>query len=196
MSDMADAIMDAAEHRIRLGGFGGFSFRELAADVGVKSSSVHYHFPTKERLVATVVRRYTDRVSEQIDKALAASLDPVKAWTAAFRWTLHSTELMCPATVLGAARHDLPAEVGVAVNHFFEMCLRKMRASGLADEKAAALLATITGALVVSTALDDRDYYDRATADLLRTSRRKRGDSASGSSNAAASAKSRQTSLR
>jgi TetR/AcrR family transcriptional repressor of nem operon len=59
MNAMAESIMDAAERRIRLGGFNGFSFREVAADVGVKSSSVHYHFPTKERLAAAVVHRYT-----------------------------------------------------------------------------------------------------------------------------------------
>ena len=47
MNEIAAAIMDAAERRMRIGGFNGFSFREIAADVGVKSSSVHYHFPTK-----------------------------------------------------------------------------------------------------------------------------------------------------
>ncbi len=57
ISDVKTAIMDAAERRMQLGGFGGFSFREIAADVGIKSSSVHYHFPTKEDLAAAVIRR-------------------------------------------------------------------------------------------------------------------------------------------
>ncbi|MBV8188991.1 MAG: TetR family transcriptional regulator, partial [Alphaproteobacteria bacterium] len=34
MSDMKTAILDAAEKRIQAGGFGGFSFREIAEDVG------------------------------------------------------------------------------------------------------------------------------------------------------------------
>ena len=54
MSEAATEIMDAAERRMRIGGFNGFSFREIAADAGVKSSSVHYHFPTKEKLAAPV----------------------------------------------------------------------------------------------------------------------------------------------
>ena len=33
--EVSVAIMDAAERRIRLGGFNGFSFREIAADVGM-----------------------------------------------------------------------------------------------------------------------------------------------------------------
>lgn len=48
MTDTSNAIMDATEERIRQGGYSGFSFREIAADVGVKSSSVHYHFPIKK----------------------------------------------------------------------------------------------------------------------------------------------------
>ena len=71
MSDMKTAILDAAERRIQAGGFGGFSFREIAEDVGIKSSSVHYHFPTKEDLAAEVVRRWADRTSENIDREFA-----------------------------------------------------------------------------------------------------------------------------
>src|SRR6476661_5042238 len=101
MSEVAHDIMDAAERRMRIGGFNSFSFREIAADVGVKSSSVHYHFPTKEKLAAAVIHRYTDEVAELIDKELATDADPAKVWTRAFRGTLHSAERMCPCTVLG-----------------------------------------------------------------------------------------------
>lgn len=167
MTDMANAIMDAAERRIRLGGFGGFSFREIASDVGVKSSSVHYHFPTKENLVAAVVNRYSDWVVEQIDKGMAVEADPIKVWTAAFRTNLHSKALMCPATVLGAGRHDLPPEVAEAVTRFFQMCRLKLVESGLKAKEADAFLAEITGALVVATALNDPNYYDTATAAVL-----------------------------
>ena len=73
MSDMKVAIMDAAERRIQQGGFGGFSFREIAADVGIKSSSVHYHFPTKEDLAAAVIRRWAEYTSELIDKELGST---------------------------------------------------------------------------------------------------------------------------
>src|SRR6185369_12159145 len=111
MSDAATAIMDSAERRMRLGGFSGFSFREIAADVGIKSSSVHYHFPTKEALAAAVVRRYVERVSEEIDGDVETEKDPVKLWTKAFRRSSTSAKTMCPCVVLGAASQDLPSEV-------------------------------------------------------------------------------------
>lgn len=168
VNDNAVAIMDAAERRMRVGGFGGFSFRELAADVGVKSSSVHYHFPTKENLAAAVIRRYTQRVEAAIDKAYEASLDPLVVWPTAFRRSLQSDGRMCPVTVLGAAFNDLPPEVASEVRAFFTMCLRKIVASGLAPDAAAELLSTITGALILANALGDVGAYDSATRKLLR----------------------------
>jgi TetR/AcrR family transcriptional regulator, transcriptional repressor for nem operon len=168
MSDVSISILDSAERRIRAGGFSGFSFREIAADVGVKSSSVHYHFPTKEALAAAVIHRYTDFVSELIDKQLEAEPNPVKVWTKAFRGTLHSDVRMCPATVMGAASGDLPAEVAKEVQRFFRMCLDKLMEEGLSQKEAAEFLATITGALVVANAMDDKALYDRATTERLK----------------------------
>lgn len=167
MGDVATAILDAAERRIRKGGFNGFSFREIAADVGVKSSSVHYHFPTKENLAAAVVHRYTDYVSDLIDRELAANPKPIEVWTKAFRGTLHSVDRMCPCAVLGASAQDLPPEVAAEVKRFFSKCLEKLVAEGLAPEKASEVLSTIVGALVVANSLNDLDAYDRATRELL-----------------------------
>lgn len=53
--------MDEAESRIRIGGYKGFSFRDIAEAVSVKSASVHHHFPTKEALVLAVTERYHAR---------------------------------------------------------------------------------------------------------------------------------------
>jgi TetR/AcrR family transcriptional repressor of nem operon len=168
MSDIAAAIMDAAERRMRLSGFYGFSFREIAADVGVKSSSVHYHFPTKEKLAAAVIHRYTDEVAEFIDKEAETAPDPVSLWTGAFRGTLCSEERMCPCAVLGAVSKDLPRGLAAEVRRFFKMCLDKMMAAGLSESGSSGLLATITGALVVANALNDVGAYDRAAEGLMR----------------------------
>jgi TetR/AcrR family transcriptional repressor of nem operon len=168
MNENAIAIMDAAERRIRMGGFNGFSFREIAEDVGVKSSSVHYHFPTKEALAAAVIRRYTKEVAEIIDRGFETETDPVKVWTRAFRGTMYSEDRICPCAVMGAASQDLPPEVAAEVKGFFKMCLDKLVERGLSLDSASELLATITGAMVVANALDDLSHYDRATCELMR----------------------------
>lgn len=168
MKDVKTAIMDAAERRMQAGGFGGFSFREIASDVGIKSSSVHYYFPTKEDLAAAVVHRWTEYTSKAIDRELEKNPDPVRVWTKAFRGTAMSKGRMCPCTVLGAASRDLPREVAKEVKGFFKMCLDKLVAESLSPARAIELLSTITGALVVANALGDPLAYDRATDALLR----------------------------
>jgi TetR/AcrR family transcriptional repressor of nem operon len=168
MTEMKTAIMDAAERRMQAGGFSGFSFREIAEDVGIKSSSVHYHFPTKEDLAAAVIHRWTEHTSKVIDKELKKDPNPVRVWTKAFRGTAFSEPHMCPCTVLGASSHDLPKQVATEVKRFFKMCQDKLVAQGLSPDKASEFLSTIVGALVVANALRDSAEYDRATKGLLR----------------------------
>lgn len=168
MSDVKVAIMDAAELRMQQAGFSGFSFREIAADVGIKSSSVHYHFPTKDDLAAAVIRRWAEYTSELVDKELEKDPDPVRVWTKAFRGTAYSKAHMCPCAALATASQDLPEPVAKEVKRFFKMCQDKLVAEGLSPSKAAEVLSTITGALIVANALRDTAEYDRATRDLLR----------------------------
>jgi TetR/AcrR family transcriptional regulator, transcriptional repressor for nem operon len=76
---------------------------------------------------------------------------------------------MCPVTVLGAGSLGLPEEVAAEVKRFFQMCLDKLIGGGLVPDEAAELLATITGGMVVSTALDDIATYDLATIKACRS---------------------------
>ena len=70
---MKDAIEDAAERHARRGGYHGFSFRNLAAEVGIKSASVHYHFSTKGDLVAALAERYMARMRDTLGDASSLS---------------------------------------------------------------------------------------------------------------------------
>jgi TetR/AcrR family transcriptional repressor of nem operon len=65
----------------------------------------------------------------------------------------------------------LPSEVAIEVKAFFNMCLDKLVAAGVAKNAAAEFLSTITGALVLANALGDPAIYDRATRDFARKSR-------------------------
>ena len=41
MNETAERLMDLAEAHMRNKGYGGFSFRDLAAELGIRSASVH-----------------------------------------------------------------------------------------------------------------------------------------------------------
>jgi TetR/AcrR family transcriptional repressor of nem operon len=165
MNDTTTAIIDAAEARIRRGGYTGFSFRDLAADVGVKSASVHYHFPTKEALVAAVARRYRERFLTEADRDIAAGEDVVAVWKAGFLRAIRSDGGMCLCGVLGAAAGALPDAVRCEARAFFEAGLAQMTANGLSPARA-----VHEGAMLLAVALDSPAAFDDAAAILDPTS--------------------------
>ena len=58
MGNSQKKILDVATRMVREGGYNHFSFREIANEVGIKSSSVHYYFPTKADLGAALVTNF------------------------------------------------------------------------------------------------------------------------------------------
>lgn len=168
MSDRTQAIMDAAERRIRRAGYSGFSFREIAADVGVKSSSVHHHFPTKESLAAAVARRYTDRFETAVEHELAGGAAPLEAWRRVFGRALVGDGRMCLCGALAAVSADLPREVAVEARRFFERGLEMLTGrGGLSRDQATRTLAVLEGAMLVATALGDTKVFNQATAEMV-----------------------------
>jgi TetR/AcrR family transcriptional repressor of nem operon len=166
MSETADAILDAAEERIRRAGYSGFSFREIAADVGVKSASVHYHFPTKAMLAAAVARRYTDRFFEAVDRQVALGDDIVQAWRQVFRVALHSDGKMCLCGALGATSKDLASEVRDEVKRFFLLGIEMLVKGGLSRDAALRVLATLEGAMLTANVLEDPSTFENGTSAL------------------------------
>lgn len=71
MSEKKEQILQSATRMIRGGGYNAFSFREIADEVGIKSSSVHHYFRRKEDLAVVVAERYSDAF-------LSALGDPLK----------------------------------------------------------------------------------------------------------------------
>ncbi|THK35311.1 TetR/AcrR family transcriptional regulator [Ensifer sp. MPMI2T] len=166
MSDTAEAIMDAAERRIRGAGYSGFSFREIAADVGVKSASVHYHFATKESLGAAVAHRYTQRFMSSIEREVAEGRDVIEVWVQAFRRSLYGDGKMCLCGALAATSQDLSEEVLIEVRRFFELGLERLVESGLSQERATHVLATLEGAMLLANVLSRPSAFDEAAAAL------------------------------
>ncbi|WP_372085066.1 TetR/AcrR family transcriptional regulator [Tistrella mobilis] len=166
MSEIATAIMDAAERRIRQSGYNGFSFREIASDVGVKSSSVHYHFPTKERLAAAVARRYTERFAEMVQGERERGARLKEAWRSVFRRALSEDGRMCLCGALATNAGALPDEVNLEARHFFTTALQSLAEAGMSHDEAVQMLATLEGAMLLAGALDDVNAFDLATSSL------------------------------
>jgi TetR/AcrR family transcriptional repressor of nem operon len=172
--DTKQTILQAARRVVQARGYNALSFRELAKEVGIKSASIHYHFPTKGDLGAALARRYTEDTAAYLDQLLVESPDPksmMKDYTAAFRAALENDNRMCLCGILAAEHHDLPAEVRVEVDGFTDTNVRWL-AKVLAlkqpdvqpealERQALSIFAAIQGAQLVSRGRNDISVYDQ-----------------------------------
>ncbi|MEL6342717.1 MAG: TetR/AcrR family transcriptional regulator [Myxococcota bacterium] len=71
MANTKETIQDIATDLVQRTGLNSFSFRTLADQVGVKSSSVHYHFPSKGDLVRALIQTYTAHFRDKLDEITA-----------------------------------------------------------------------------------------------------------------------------
>jgi TetR/AcrR family transcriptional repressor of nem operon len=170
----AAEILDAAERHMRAGGYDAVSFRDLADDVGIKSSSVHYHFPQKPDLGEAVVRRYTDTVLGALgapDDAGEDAYARIERLCAVYRTALSEDGLICLCCVLGAETRDLPDQVANAVNRFFERVLA-WTGKALSDARglggtAAQILASLQGAMILAMATKQPALFDETVTGIL-----------------------------
>jgi len=150
----AERLMDLAEDHIRNAGYGGFSFRDLAAEIGIKSASVHHRFPTKATMAAAVVRRYGDRFLASVARRLNETADDaIRAYRAAFREGLQRDGRMCLCGVLGAEAGVLSADVAREILSFFRRCIDDLsqRIGGPdAEARAFQIMATLEGAVMLA----------------------------------------------
>ena len=78
MSDTKTKILDTAERMTQTRGVNGFSYLDLADEVGVKTSSIHYHFKSKADLMLAMVERTESVFGKGFDEMQAAIDSPEK----------------------------------------------------------------------------------------------------------------------
>lgn len=178
-SSKASEILDVAETHMRKGGFDAVSFRDLAGAVGVKSASVHYHFPQKTDLGQAVVARYRERVLESLgnaDDVEGSAVLRLERLLTIYRTALTDADSVCLCNMLGAEAQYLPEDVASEVDAFFKGVLSwTVKALSSGDEQqnskewASYLISSLQGAMVLSVATGDHQHYHN-TEKLIRKS--------------------------
>jgi len=57
-----EQIIQLADNLIREKGYNAFSFYDISKSVGIKTASIHYHFPSKSDLGVAVIEQYIDNL--------------------------------------------------------------------------------------------------------------------------------------
>ena len=123
MTNKREQISAVATRAIQKSGLRSVSFRNLADEVGVKSSSVHYHFPTKPDLAHSMVRNYTERFEvqlEDITRQQPTLLGKIEAFVDVFEGVLAGQDL-CLCGMMAAELTALDDKTRRALLHFFQI---------------------------------------------------------------------------
>lgn len=173
------AILDAAERAVRIKGYNGFSFDQIAREVGIQKASIYYYFASKAELVTAVFQRFSDMIGavlEQIDGEKPRAGDRLLAYIDASRDLLEGGESVCLSIALNVNQESLQPPVIEGLKKFhhmnvdwltatFELGQRDGSISNIGDPavEATAALGIVDGAQIMARAMRDVAIYDNAT---------------------------------
>jgi TetR/AcrR family transcriptional repressor of nem operon len=178
--DTREAILQAGRLAVQAHGYNALSFRELAKEIGIKSASVHYHFPTKGDLAAALAGRYADEAEAFLADLSASGQSHdavVTAYAGAFRVALANDNRMCLCGIMTAEYDDLPPQARREVDRFARVntewltALLAARRPGepkdTLQQRAVAIFAAIEGAQLIARGRKDIAAFD----DIIETYR-------------------------
>lgn len=180
--EMKEQILASAQRLVQQRGFNGFSYADIAAEVGIRKASLHHHFPSKTDLGVALIEEYSAQVDGARTRISGLGLladAKLRAYVALFRATLDS-ERMCMGGMLASEWMTLDASMLPALKRFFArntewlteilaggVTQKQLELSGSAADHARVFLATLQGALLIARATGDYDGFDRSAALLI-----------------------------
>lgn len=178
--DTREQILSIAQRLIQQRGVNGFSYADIAKEVGVSKPSLHHHFSTKTELVSQLFEQYTGQLIAYLEQHNAKPpLEKLRAYCALYRLTLDA-ERVCMGGMLSAEALTLDEGIHPQLKRFFEVqkrwlidLFKELADSGQGykigspEQQACAFIAGLQGALVVSRAAQSADYFDLTVEGLM-----------------------------
>jgi TetR/AcrR family transcriptional repressor of nem operon len=181
-SAAATAILDAAERLAQTRGYNGFSYADIAVQLGVTKAALHYHFASKAALGSALIRRYHQAFGAALAAIDANTRQPRKKlqqYIALYDSVL-SNDRMCLCGMLAAEYATLPAPMQQGLKSFFdanEHWLAAVLKDGVRagvfhfkepiKERAQLLLGALEGAMLVARSYDNPRRFQSAAAAAL-----------------------------
>jgi TetR/AcrR family transcriptional repressor of nem operon len=175
-------MLDVAESLVQQRGFNGFSYADVAADLGITTASLHYHFAGKAELGSALIRRYADRFFTALDVIEQRTSDAparLHAYADLYLKVL-SEDRLCLCGMLAADYATLPEPMRAAVLSFFdanEAWLDRILAEGRAAGElqfagpsvdcARMVISSMEGAMLVARPYGDLSRFQSAADQLI-----------------------------
>ncbi len=180
-------ILNLAEALLQDKGFNGFSYANIAAELGVKNAAIHYHYPSKEDLGIAVMQRYRERFKLWINNARVKDLSPEAKldWFFSIYSNMRADQgKICLVGSMEAEFNSIPAGLQSEVQSLHKELLTWLQSTlmegkdagvfvfkGDPADKAALILSTLQGALQMARALGAKKFHnviEQLKLDLLK----------------------------
>ena len=178
--DTRRALLDSAEKAVRRSGYDGFSYADLAEEVGIRTASIHYHFPRKAALALALMQRYAakgDRQLARIDADAPSGGERLTGQIARYRKALDEGRQLCLCVAFSVSPNPLEQELIAEIERFRERSvdwLTSVFTAGKQDgtigqvaepeAEARACLALLEGAHLATRVSRDLRVFDRTVA--------------------------------
>jgi TetR/AcrR family transcriptional regulator, transcriptional repressor for nem operon len=179
----AAQILDVAERLVQERGFNGFSYADVARELGVTKAALHYHFASKAELGDALVERYAERFSEalsKVDGVRSEAPEKLRAYAQLYA-DVFRDDRMCLCGMLAADYATLPTPMRERVVRFFddnEVWLARVleqgrrsgtvRVEGSSRAVARTLIGGLEGAMLVARPYRDLKRFRDAAELLIR----------------------------
>lgn len=183
-----DYILASAQRLVQQRGFNGFSYADVAQEVGIRKASLHHHFATKAALGVELINSYAlqfDQELARIEATFPSALARLQAYLTIYRSALEAGRI-CLCGMLATETLTLDASMLPRLKRFFARnteWLTEVLAQGKAQQAfafegaaadhARAILSTLQGAALICRATGDLAAFDRTaallTSDLSRS---------------------------
>jgi AcrR family transcriptional regulator len=179
-------IMNLAESYLQDRGYNGFSYADIASQLGVKNAAIHYHFPTKEALTCAVIQRYRERFKLWTNNVRVKDLSPAEKldWFFSIYKDIRADQgKVCLAGSLEAQYTSIPEPLQSEVKTLHNELLAWLQATlaegreagvftfnGEPANKAALIIASVQGGLQMARALGTGKFntvVEQLKADIL-----------------------------
>jgi len=183
VSRTAEMILDVAERLVSSRGYNAVSYADIATEVGIRSASIHHHFPSKADLGRALVERYRTRfqhVLEDIDEEGRDEVSRLEAYLRVMREAIGDGERLCLCTMLAADYATLPSTVKEQVTQFADLNERWLtkvlhsgavagviRSSADPGSDARSIYAQAQGAQLTARSFNDLARFDEAASRIV-----------------------------
>lgn len=177
-----ERLLARTQKLIQQGGTQGFSYQQLANDIGIRKASVYYHFPSKEALINAVLIRYIDTFNHFLSQQEGINAEAqLHAYCHYFVQILSQNNQLCPVIMLTLEQNSLNDSTLSLMHEFLKRneqwltqvfrqgkSTRQLMLTGSETVHAKQLFATVQGSMLTARMSGQRGDFQAIIDQLLR----------------------------